>query len=196
MSLLYHFFVSFPSCFFPVILEAPPSAPRLLPQQLDVASRKLPIIAVTDPKLSTALEKHISDLDGRVRKELAGAGGRFVFCSFRLPSLAQRFPCSAAMLWQFSLLPLFELPGKLFSRSTYDIFFYFVFALGHVSPTINGNATASDQTIESPPTSPPHCSIVLPLKTGSKWVSTTWLLQNSLQNPKNVPRFPRPASPR
>ncbi|CAM9900998.1 unnamed protein product [Ectocarpus fasciculatus] len=51
-------------------------APHTVKRQLDVASRKLPIIAVTDPKLAAALEKHISDLDGRVRKELAGSGGR------------------------------------------------------------------------------------------------------------------------
>ena len=44
--------------------------------QLDVASRKLPIIAVKDPKLAAALEKHIADLNARVRKELGGQRGR------------------------------------------------------------------------------------------------------------------------
>lgn len=44
--------------------------------QLDVASRKLPIIAVTDAKLAASLEKHITDLHLRVQKELAGMGGR------------------------------------------------------------------------------------------------------------------------
>lgn len=51
-------------------------APHTVKRQLDVASRKLPIIAVTDAKLAASLEKHITDLHLRVQKELAGMGGR------------------------------------------------------------------------------------------------------------------------
>ncbi|CAM9557708.1 unnamed protein product [Discosporangium mesarthrocarpum] len=50
--------------------------PRTVKRQLDVASRKLPIIAVRDPGLAKMLEASISDLDGRVNSELAKNGGR------------------------------------------------------------------------------------------------------------------------
>lgn len=49
---------------------------RVLGRKLDVASRKLPIISANDAKLAASLEKHISDLDARVRKQLSGCGGR------------------------------------------------------------------------------------------------------------------------
>ncbi|CAM9589685.1 unnamed protein product [Sphacelaria rigidula] len=51
-------------------------APHTVKRQLDVASRKLPIIATTDTKLAASLEKHIADVYVRVQKELAGKGGR------------------------------------------------------------------------------------------------------------------------